>query len=203
MNESFAAGAVAVMSKIAAPRQGPTSSQDTNVLTMSELLAIRDPAERRRYMADMSARNQRTAMPRASTTREAVVTQKTAGAKGALVGAALGAATGAATGEEGSRARRALVGAGLGGAAGAGAQAVMKSRAKTKAALEASEKAIAKSDKSVAKGKKVLEDAGFVSNLVEKAKKGRSSGKKVSENFSPKDKKAFEDFMASDKPLKL
>jgi lysozyme family protein len=52
------------------------AKNDTNVLSIKELMAIKDPAERKRYLADMSARNQQTGMDPGNSTRAAVATQK-------------------------------------------------------------------------------------------------------------------------------
>lgn len=58
-----------------------SSGEDTRAITVKELLAIKDPEERKRYIADMAARNHRTAIDKPSSTREAVATQKSASLK--------------------------------------------------------------------------------------------------------------------------
>lgn len=51
-------------------------NEDTNFVSLKELMAVKDPQERKRYLADMSAGNHRTAMDKPSTTRAAVTAQK-------------------------------------------------------------------------------------------------------------------------------
>lgn len=65
------AGVAAGMEKVAATRLAISESAPTS----GETIAIRDPAERRRYLADMAARNARGAMRRPLSVRSAVVTQ--------------------------------------------------------------------------------------------------------------------------------
>lgn len=56
-------------------------SEDTRVQTARELAAIKDPAERRRYLADMAAANHRLAMKTPKSVRESVVTQSQTSSK--------------------------------------------------------------------------------------------------------------------------
>ena len=54
----------------------PTPREDTVQRSVRELIAIRDPEERKRYLQDMAARNHRLAVKAPVDTRAAVAAQK-------------------------------------------------------------------------------------------------------------------------------
>lgn len=74
---AYEAGVIIGMAKAISELQEQLDK--TQVLSLKELMAIKDPEERKRYLADMSADNQRGAMDRGNTTRAAVAAQNAKG----------------------------------------------------------------------------------------------------------------------------
>ena len=87
MNDSFDIGVSMGLEKVAYEglNNAAAYSDNTLIMTARELAAIKDPEERKRYLADMSAANHRLAMTTPPSVREAVVTQRDSGSKTAWV----------------------------------------------------------------------------------------------------------------------
>ncbi len=74
---SFELGIEEGMVKVALGDSGQVHDrEDSRRIMLKELMAIKDPAERRRYLADMAAANHRLAMKRPSSVRGAVAAQQ-------------------------------------------------------------------------------------------------------------------------------